>query len=192
MILAYAIGILVLLILWFLYYLATGEKDFRKYFMGADGLLSTSKFQFFLWTIIVIFAYVTIFSARALNGDFDVISTLPENLLIAMGATVTTTATSKAIAVSKNNGKNLKNNDNKTENLKIRYLFKDDDDKKHDLSKIQMLAWTFIAIGIFIIRLLYEVERGNINIPDIDTALIVLMGLGQGAYLGMKLTNGKK
>jgi hypothetical protein len=136
--LPYAIGIIVLLILWFIYYLGTGEKDFRKYFMGADGVLSTSKFQIFIWTIVIIFAYVTIFSARALNEDFMVLSTLPENLLIVMGITVTTTATAKGITANYAKQKKIikkpSNNDKS-----IGPLFQDDQGDP-DLSKIQMLA----------------------------------------------------
>jgi hypothetical protein len=62
-----------------------------------------------------------------------------------------------------------------------------------DLSKCQMLAWTFIAIVIYLVgvdTLLPKIAAGavtQLGLPDIDASLMVLMGLGHGAYLGKKL-----
>jgi hypothetical protein len=70
------------------------------------------------------------------------------------------------------------------------------DSERLDLSKAPMLAWTVIAIGTFLYGFLanyhgYVACTGGSDakqcFPDIDTALMVLMGLGQGTYLGGKL-----
>jgi hypothetical protein len=82
-----------------------------------------------------------------------------------------------------------------------------DDDGIADLSKIQMLVWTAIAIAIFLVAVFHTVATifdpsaspwpvvdpklnpwPNLGLPDIDGSLMVLMGLAQGAYLGKKLT----
>lgn len=77
-----------------------------------------------------------------------------------------------------------------------------DDDGNLDFSKFQMLIWTLIAVTIFIINayqiicdltppkeiaLLKGYKMPTPTLPDINDALMVLMGLGQGAYLGKKL-----
>jgi hypothetical protein len=74
-----------------------------------------------------------------------------------------------------------------------------DDDGAPDLSKIQMLAWTLIAIGVYLYAVFHVVPAilglkpplpaadKVPGLPNIDAALMVLMGLGQGAYLGKKL-----
>jgi len=57
-----------------------------------------------------------------------------------------------------------------------------------DLSKVQMIAWTFIAIVTYLIAVGSRIHQRNYcSLPDIDSALMVLMGLGHGAYLGKKL-----
>ena len=62
-----------------------------------------------------------------------------------------------------------------------------------DLSKVQMIGWTLIAVGSYIINVIHQIDQIHTNpnyvsqLPDIDAALMVLMGLAQGAYLGKKL-----
>jgi hypothetical protein len=66
-----------------------------------------------------------------------------------------------------------------------------DDDGHVQLPKVQMLFWTIIAVVIYFIETWRTVSRasagGSIKLPDIDTTLLVLTGLGQGTYLGRKL-----
>jgi hypothetical protein len=81
-----------------------------------------------------------------------------------------------------------------------------DDNGDLDLSKFQMLIWTLIAVIIFIINAYQIIDYIHVMggkkfldtydpnaahayqlLPDISGALMVLMGLGQGAYLGKKL-----
>ena len=69
-----------------------------------------------------------------------------------------------------------------------------DDTGFPDLSKMQMMAWTVIAIGTYVIEVVSAIHGASVTkstealkLPDIDSALMVLMGLGQGAYIGKKL-----
>jgi hypothetical protein len=66
------------------------------------------------------------------------------------------------------------------------------DDGRADLSKIQLLAWTVVAIGVYMNLLVSNVNQGietaiPPELPDIDPTLLILMGIGSGAYLGRKL-----
>ena len=173
--LAYIFGIAVLVLIWLL----TGRKNPWKLVEGADGRPSTSKLQWFLWTVVVIFSYTAISWAL----EFKEITDIPQNVLIAMGLSVTTMAAAKSITVSYiENKKIIKSADNKSS-------FVQDDEGWPDLSKVQMLAWTFIAIGFYLFDTIQIIQNPNsTRLPDISPALMLLMGLGQGAYLGKKLT----
>jgi hypothetical protein len=77
-----------------------GGGDLTKCFEGADGRYSTSKFQFFLWTGVIVFGYVAITIARASRGNHDVIADVPQHLLTVMGFSATTLAAAKGITVA--------------------------------------------------------------------------------------------
>jgi hypothetical protein len=184
----YVAGIGALLLAWLLYGLLAGTWNIWKLVTGEDGRASTSKLQWFLWTVIVVFAYVTIWAARAMDGNFGPMTEIPQNLLIVMGLSVTTMAAAKGITVSYvKSGRVIKTG----ADLAAR---KDtglgpavsSDDGDPDLSKIQMMIWTLVAIVIFLFAVVNQVRIGH-QLPDIDASLMVLMGLGQGAYLGKKL-----
>jgi hypothetical protein len=72
-----------------------------------------------------------------------------------------------------------------------------DDANQSDLSKMQLLVWTLIAIAVFVANVVgginTVVKGGSIStLPDIDGAFMVLMGLSQGGYLGKKLVTSNR
>ncbi|MFL6230157.1 MAG: IPT/TIG domain-containing protein [Pyrinomonadaceae bacterium] len=242
---AFFIGGLCLLILYFFFYgIWSKHWNPADLFTGQDKRPSSSKFQFFLWTVVVIFSYVAVYAARALRGYYEPVDQIPVNLLIVMGFSITTAAAAKGITVgyvetgrvAKTEPDSTKADPDKPDpnkpgqklsvegkTLKSRAGWSSilvDDEGYPDLSKIQMIAWTFIAITVYLIGMVALVNAlphaldgvkdaaGNavtwhdltpaflekspdvahrISIPDISAALMVLMGLGQGAYLGKKL-----
>jgi IPT/TIG domain-containing protein len=167
--------------------------------VGADGRLSTSKFQFFLWTGIALFTFVWIICERGQGGPAQLaLPDLPRNLMIAMGFSITTVAGAKGITVSYvNSGRVAKPEATPSEQGKLSGLVATDDGRP-DLLKIQMLVWTVIGAIIYLARVFGHVSEYAICkptttsqcFPDIDEVLMVLMGLGQGAYLGGKLVSG--
>lgn len=193
---AYAAGVGTLLVTW-LVFVRLGLRNqpgggaLLGLIEGADGRFSTSKFQWLLWTIVVVFSYAVVFTLNALHGGFHALSAVPINLLIAMGFSSGTMAGAKTITVRQlANDKIVKPSVVSGEG-KVGALIKDDDGYA-DLSKIQMIAWTLIAIGVYIVRLVHQVDgasAASLALPDIDTALMVLMGLSQGAYLGKKMVS---
>ncbi|MEA2008390.1 MAG: hypothetical protein U9O54_04660, partial [Chloroflexota bacterium] len=63
---------------------------------------------------------------------------------------------------------------------------------KTSLVKIQMLIWTLVSATIYLITFSHWLEEGSPEgyaLPDIDGALLVLMGVAQGGYIGGKLTS---
>jgi hypothetical protein len=64
-----------------------------------------------------------------------------------------------------------------------------DDDNCPDFTKAQLFFWTVVAAVLYIVQahtnMANHIAAGSL--PDIDAALIVLMGMGHGTYLGGKL-----
>lgn len=181
----YVIGVGFVLVVFAFYKLAIGGA-FSRLYEGADGRLSTSKFQFFLWTIVVLFSYATLFAVKLLQSppNFNPITSLPENVLIALGMSVVSASGAKAITVNYINTNRISKAPPRG-GRKIGQIFQDDSGVP-DLSKLQMIAWTFIAIVTYLIAVVHNVSVPNAELPDIDKSLMALMGLGHTAYLAKK------
>ena len=191
----YGAALLFLLLLWVFYRGLTGSWDLALFVQGADGRASTSKFQWLLWTIVVLFAYVALLTARAMHGYFGALGSLPSNVLIAMGLSSFTAIAAKQITTANvANGQAVK--PPKIDQPPNPGELLSDDSGYPELSKMQLLAWTLLAIGIYLGQVVTNVSTTLAAttasslppLPDIDPTLMVLMGLGQAAYLGKKLT----
>src|SRR5450759_4910177 len=143
---AYASSVIFLLLLWCVYRVVGKTWKCGRLYEGADGRPSSSKFQFFLWTIVVLFAYVSIFAARYGTPQQQAVNQIPRNVLIAMGLSVTTLVAAKGITSSYVSSGQLQ----KPANQGKGGLFTDDDGYS-DLSKIQMLAWTLVALAVYVL-----------------------------------------
>jgi hypothetical protein len=66
-----------------------------------------------------------------------------------------------------------------------------DDSGFPELAKVQLMGFTIIAVGIFLATLVHQIRSNPVQtqLPDIDTSLLVLMGLSQGGYVGKKLVS---
>jgi hypothetical protein len=208
----YITGVGGLLVFWIILLIAT-KKHPWSLVMGEDGRRSTSKFQMLVWTAAVVFAFLAIYSIRLKNGSQE-LPTVPSNLLIAMGISVVTAVSAKGIAVS---SQNKTDDDNEAKaaaaalagiQLPARPkvspgksgIFADDTGAP-DLGKVQVVLWTAIAVGVFLYQVFELINCptccpagvkspctvGNLGLPDIDRTLMVLMGLGHGAYIGKKI-----
>lgn len=219
----YGWGGVALVTLFFLTWIFTSNINPFKMVVGADGRPSTSKFKPFLWTIAIIFSYVVIYAARIEKGYFEEISDIPINVLIALGFDAATLIGAKAITESQiasgqtqkpptsepsANTKNLTtstttNTTSTTANTSGPGAIVNDDKGFPDLSKMQTVAWTLLAIVVYLvcvdntldsIQSLSQKGLGTppfpterIPFPDIGATLMVLTGLGDAAYLGKKL-----
>src|SRR5215469_6464668 len=110
------------------------------------------------------------------------------NLLLAMGFSVASAVAAKGITVSQlSNGTGTKEGVN-PDDAQLADLVQDDSGTI-DLTKVQLMGWTIIAIGAYlasVARTIHEIKNFK-SLPDIDPALMVLMGLGHSAYLARKL-----
>jgi hypothetical protein len=179
----YFAGGMGLLFLWAAYGAATGRVGIWNAVRGDDGRASTSKFQVTLWTAVVVFAWI----ALAVKGfDPDNLPSLPQNILLALGISVGT-ATAAAAVTSTNtaSGKEVKV---PAKDRGMAPLFQSDAGLP-DIGKIQLLAWTLLAVAVYLGALSRYLGTDPLprQLPDIDPSLMALTGLGSATYLGKKL-----
>ncbi len=192
--LAYLVGLAFLLIYLALASLLTRKRaGFLTAAIGEDGRYSTSKFQFLVWTGVVVFAYAALFAIYELRSITPGVPgwSLPPNVLLAMGFSVITMATAKGVTSSYvYSGRSPKLPAMRP--ARLADLVAADDSGIPDLSKVQMLIWTFIAIAVYVFQVNAAMGSGTDlgKFPDIDQTLMILMGIGQGAYLGTKIASG--
>jgi len=163
---------------------------------GEDGRLSLSKAQVAIWTAAVAYSYVTLYAARGfLAKDLHAIDVIPNNVLLALGFSVVTAVGAKAITVNKIGTQQIQKSD-KTTPPGLGDLVAGDDNRP-DLTKVQLLFWTLVAVVIYVsvthgtlaLYLTHTCSAAScLALPDIDPVLMVLMGLSHGTYLGAKLT----
>jgi len=148
-------GLIAMGLLWLLDLAITGEHPW-KLVEGEDGRASTSKMQLWLWTMVAIFAYVTITVARihaTAHQPFVPIADFPAGLLLAMGFSSATAVAAKGITSSYvASGQIAKPSAPGGQSVADLVTH---DDGTPDLVKFQMLAWTFVAVGVFLVSL-YE------------------------------------
>jgi hypothetical protein len=208
----YLVGLAFVVVLFLALWVVLKDKV-SSIIVGEDGRMSSSKFQVFLWTIVIIFAYGAVFA----KNPYDVLTDIPANVLTVLGISLITGIAAKGITTSYIEKGRITKKKQERKYATFQELFNTDDGRP-DLAKIQMLAWTFIAVLVYLVRLYGQIGclpgttcyASMINatalaagtaaasqtalpvLPDIDTALMVLMGLGSGTYLGDKLTASSK
>lgn len=174
---------------------STITSRIKGIYMGDDGVPSISKAQFFIWTFVAVFAYLVVLSSRILlHSIFSPPSELPYHLLIAMGLSVVTASAAEAIDIKGSSKRDTGMRDalkepNPNIGKELEPGIFTDDRGRPDLSKIQMMVWTGVAIIVFLIGLLRKIwwTLQPPEIPDIDEALLALMGIGQSAYITKKI-----
>jgi hypothetical protein len=185
---SYLFGVLALALFWVFSYTITRQAwpwalAFSENPQGPKKL-SASKFQALVWSLITLFGYSSVFGARLLSSPpgepLPQLPDIPLNLLVLMGLSAVTTAGSKGITISyKSQGRIPDQSGGLTTNPS----------GEGDLLKTQMLVWTLVAGGIYLLTIAHAINSGSYALPDVDGALLVLMGVSQGAYVGNKLVS---
>jgi hypothetical protein len=205
--LAVLIGFGVLALVWIFVGITntTTRWSVWKLVYGADGKPSTSKFQWMLWLVVIVFAYSVLWVLRARQGNFGAISHVPVNLLTVLGFSTVTTAAAKGITLGYVQTGRLTKSAPAPPPAAAGAVpaapaapapaqgggILQDDDGYPELAKIQMVAFTFVAVGIFLATLVHQIFHDPVQtgLPNIDSSLLVLMGISQGGYLGKKLVS---
>lgn len=169
----------------------TGHWKPSALFQGFDGVASTSKLQWLLWLVVILFGYASLWVLRAEQGDLSALNNIPVNILTVLGFSTVTMAAAKGIKVGQVQAGRQQAVNPVTagpDRAKTGGIFQDDGGNP-ELAKIQMLAFTIVAIGIFLATVIHQIVTNDIaaGLPDIDASLMVLMGISSGGYLGKKL-----
>jgi IPT/TIG domain-containing protein len=192
-------GALTVLALWSISGTLTGDWNPLALAMGADNRLSTSKFQVLLWTATVGFVYVMVYADRVLKmHEFHHWSTIPQNVLIALGISVTSSVAAAAITGSQAAANPSTKNAKSAPSYDPAALVRNDNEATASLTKVQLLFWTVVAVVVYLITSFGSLgtivacttaATGNCPLPDIDTTLMLFMGLGHATYIGGKLAS---
>jgi hypothetical protein len=190
---SYLTGLAGLAVLWIVLLIATRKHPWSLV-IGEDGRPSTSKFQMLVWTAAVVFAFLAIYQVRFSSGYRDELPGVPTNLLIAMGISVATAVSAKSIAVKSAAAIAAAPAPLVAPPRSKSGIFSDDFGLP-DLGKVQVVLWTAIAVGVFLAEVFAVISCpscppnsvSKLGLPDIGQTLMILMGLGHGAYIGKKI-----
>ena len=168
-----------------------GKKPLRGIILNEYGYPTLSKFQFWLWTMVISFTFLSLQIMKIIVTDYAtgqdyLIQDIPENLLAMMGISVAVPIAASGIT----------NKMNKTSKIgtvtSFGSMFRNFEGNL-DLSRLQMFIWTIIGISIYLhvfIDQVFTLESvDQLFLPDVSPTLVILMGLSQTAYLGSKLTS---
>ncbi|VVB70361.1 Uncharacterised protein [uncultured archaeon] len=172
--LSLVLGLISMIVFYLIYRFVTGDSWLSKLVSGADGRASSSKLQWTLWTIIVLYAFITILFARIINGLWTPFDSLPQNVLLSMGISITTMVAAKAITVDyvaegsvAKSEKQVRVNGVTSPGNKASFF---DDLLKEggnpDLSKVQMMAWTLIAAMMYLFTVIHIVQAKSVESTD--------------------------
>jgi hypothetical protein len=182
-----------------------------------DWYPSLAIFQFLVWTVVIIFAFLGIYLIRIFGGVLEAPSSISPNILALMGISVAVPIISGGISRNRYFGYTTTTAAKKPPTPLPPLSTMLEENKKPVLTRFQMFGWTWIGILIYIAILfstpaMYLMDKDvaetcqtlrpndpqfgplhcdhplrELNLPDIDPTLVVLMGLSQGAYLGGKI-----
>jgi hypothetical protein len=189
-------GFVALAFLWLVSAVLAGDVNPLALAMGLDNRLSTSKLQALLWTACVGFVYSMIYADRVITyGHVDAITNIPNNVLFALGLSVTSVVGAKAITSSQVAANPAKKDASDAPSYDPAALVREDGEATASLTKVQILFWTVVGIVVYVTSAFHLLEKvapctTNCTFPDIDTTLMLFMGLGHATYLGGKLVGG--
>jgi len=156
-------------------------KLFDLIVTSEDNRYSLSRFQIYVWTVWVVIAFAQVAFATL---TFPIV---PENLAILMAINGTTTVISTAL----------------TDIEKLKFakpaeqpvFFSDiflDPSGTLDLPRAQMFIWTIVILVTHMVIFWKGYLAGRPSLPEVSGGMLILMGVSQGIYLGVKAAHEKK
>lgn len=194
---SFAIGVGGIVLIYAIYRITSGKWKPSDLYKGEDGRFSLSKFQWWLWIWVIAFTYITLYAARSFVAGKPAgpVTDIPGNVLGILGISTGVMTVAKGVtsayvsngilakpAVAAPKAANLVSN-----NADV-----------PDLSKLQMFIWTWIAVTIYLIKVVSQVLLAatksttagaleELKFPDLDSSLLVLSGLSATGYIAQKV-----
>ncbi|MGA2188452.1 MAG: hypothetical protein ABSH33_07980 [Steroidobacteraceae bacterium] len=161
------------------YRIADQSYKLRMLFLDPEtDTYSLSKLQFYLWTVAALFSYAYLFISRVKiqDGNWpDIPDNLPGVIAIAAGTTVS----SLFITASKGSKGAGPMQPGFADFITSGGVVAPD--------RVQMLLWTLLGVGAFIVAALGQPPAEIQNLPTVPPNLLYMMGLSSAGYLGGKL-----
>jgi hypothetical protein len=179
-----------------------------------DEFPSLENLQVFMWSVVIVFAFLTVYLVRVLGWVFDPpTGILPENILKILGISAIVPAASSGLNSYKYGAVNIASigvAPLATGNTAQRFAYlktKNDwssillEGGSSSITRLQMFVWTWIGIFIYLtvfFGTLYTLtlsssttQLNEVRLPDVDPTLVVLMGISQGSFVAGKVTSPK-
>jgi hypothetical protein len=162
----------------------------QRFIIGLDNRYSNSQTQIVLWFGAVMTAYLALLALRIIYFHWQFIGgiNLSQNLIMLSGLSAFSFGAARVIRQSKEGPAGAP-----TPDPDVRPSFSDlvqNDKRTADIGDFQMLLITIIAVVIFLMATFHALGHlavaSTTSLPDVDTTLLSLFGIGQGAYLVKK------
>jgi hypothetical protein len=138
--------------------------------VGADGRLSLSKLQFYIWTIVLVYCYslLALFRLTVASAPQCILDTamqlgslnVPANVWIVLGLSSATLIGAKGITSAQMRS-NLISKTRVEPRIRLSDLVWDDTSNSFSLSRLQMLVWTIVAVSIYVITAYLSIKGQN-------------------------------
>lgn len=146
-----------------------GKDPKLNFFQSPDGVYSVSRFQVWLWTIVILFSYGYLFLSRGVSPDF------PESIWALLGISVASIGTATAIAV-KSPPASVPEHWQKPKQSPLVSMLSEDG--KPSIMRLQLFVWTIATVVFFVSYL-----KTNGELWNVPSNLLILMGISHGGYL---------
>jgi hypothetical protein len=194
---SFLIGVGGIALIYVAYGVTSGKWKPSEWYKGEDGRFSLSKFQWWLWIWVLAFTYLTLYTARSFveGRPADPIPDIPGNVLGILGISTGVMAVAKGITSAYvSNGLLAKP---AARGPKAANLVSNDAGAP-ELSRLQMFIWTWIAVVLYLVKVVSQVLLARkqptpadalalLAFPDIDSSLLVLSGLSATGYIAQKV-----
>jgi hypothetical protein len=160
--------------------------------------LSWANVQLITWTGVVLGSYVAF---ALLKGGFP--DSIPDNLLLLMGVSVGAQSGSKLTRVLQEEAKKKKEEKKKppaqaagrapkaggpATPAGIQGLMaKESNPDELSVAKLQHLAWTLVAVFVYLIAVWTALNSRATSLPDVGSGLPALMGISASGYIANKI-----
>jgi hypothetical protein len=179
-----------------------------------DEFPSLANLQVFMWSVVIVFAFLTVYLVRVLGGVFDPpTGILPENILKILGISALVPAASLGLNSYKYGDAYIAsigvaplatgNRAQRFADLKMKNDWSSIllEGGSSSVTRLQMFVWTWIGIFIYLtvfFGTLYTLtlsssptQLNEVRLPDVDPTLVVLMGISQGSFVAGKSASPK-
>jgi hypothetical protein len=179
------------------------QGSFWDIIREGDYYPSLARFQFFIWTVVIAFVFLSVYLIRISGSELTWNAALSEGTLAIMGISISSSTFGNILSRVKYDSSLSKRVPKASSVPKLSTMLIEG--TKPVLFRYQLFIWTFIGVGIYLfvsfssintianaltndMRLTDSHLLSNIKVADIEPTIVAITGLSQAAYLAGKFT----